>query len=318
MKQIKHILSFFLLLILQLSYANSFANIYSNEGLCVGNIDLSETGKLNSDFSKPTFKENHIFELSFHDDLSCPSVSNCEVYDELVESWKSFKNAGLDDLARNTDNLDALNKALKQGDYDAAYFENLLKTKSDPQKFIDDYVKKLGDDGKFLDADMETKYTDYLARKAREGKTPRDRADWNHTRDYWLNDSPMARGNTFNETARIEGWYPYDEVTLPNGKRVDSYRPPADGNTGEIVSRKATDLGDIQLSTFESYLKEMNQKYAPGTSINAPKYGDDLKGKVLEGNLILEIPDNNRTISNIQEYIDLARTNNIELRFRPE
>ena len=74
---------------------------------------------------------------------------------ELVESWKSFKNARLDDLAKNTDNLDALNKALKQGDYDAAYFENLLKAKSDPQKFIDDYVKKLGDDGKFIDSELE-------------------------------------------------------------------------------------------------------------------------------------------------------------------
>jgi hypothetical protein len=87
---------------------------------------------------------------------------------------------------------------------------------------------------------------------------------------------------------------------------------------GEIISRKATDLDDIQLSTFETYLNEMNQKYAPGTSINAPKYGDDLKGKVLEGNLILEIPDNNKSLSNIQEYIDLAKSKNIELRFRPE
>ena len=89
---------------------------------------------------------------------------------KLVESWKSFKNAGLDDLAKNTDNLDALNKALKQGDYDAVYFENLLKTKSDPQKFIDDYVKKLGDDGKFLDAATEADYASYLGRKTREGK----------------------------------------------------------------------------------------------------------------------------------------------------
>ena len=144
------------------------------------------------------------------------------------------------------------------------------------------------------------------------------RLEWKEARDYWLYDSPIARGNAFNETARIERWYPYNEVTLSNGKRVDSFRPAKDGIPGEIISRKATDLGDIQMSTFESYLKEMIQKYAPGTSINAPKYGDDLKDKVLEGNLILEIPENNRTLSNIHEYIDLARTNNIELRFRPE
>ncbi|MGQ1948758.1 hypothetical protein ACT3CD_16830 [Geofilum sp. OHC36d9] len=316
MKQLKYILFFLLLLILQLSFANSFASVFSYRELGVNRIELTE--KQISDFSDPSFKENYIFEASFLDIVTCSSISFCDGYAKLVESWKSFKNAGLDDLARNNDNLDALNKALKQSDYDAAYFENLLKTKSDPQKFIDDYVKKLGDDGRFLDNILESDYEKYLSRKLREGKTPRDRADWNHVRDYWLNDSPLARGNAFNETARIERWYPYNEVTLSNGKRVDSFRPPKDGNHGEIISRKATDLDDVQLSTFESYLNEMSQKYAPGTSINAPKYGDDLKGKVLEGNLILEIPDNNRALSNIQDYIDIAKTKNIELRFRPE
>jgi hypothetical protein len=69
MKQLKHILSFFLLLILQLSYANSFVNVYSNEELCVGNIDLSETGKLNSDFlnlvSKKTIYLNPPFTIIY-------------------------------------------------------------------------------------------------------------------------------------------------------------------------------------------------------------------------------------------------------------
>ncbi|WP_421892614.1 hypothetical protein [Marinoscillum sp.] len=237
---------------------------------------------------------------------------------ELVEAWSSFKKAGLDDLARNTDNLDALNKALKQDGYDAAYFENLLKSKQDPQKFIDDYVSKIGDNGKFVDDVLESDYTSYLARKSNEGKAARDRADWNHARDYWLNDSPMARGNAFNETARIERWYPFNEVTLSNGKRLDGYKPPKDGKPGEIVSRKATDLGDIQLSTFESYLSEMKIKYAPGTSINAPKYGDLLKGKKLEGDMFLELPDSNLNLPYIQDYIDLANSKGITLRFKPE
>ncbi len=128
----------------------------------------------------------------------------------------------------------------------------------------------------------------------------------------------MARGNNFNETAVIEGWYPYDEVTLVGGKRVDSYRPPKDGNRGEIVSRKATDLGDIQLSTFEKYLDELKVKYAPGKAINAPKYGNDLKGKVLEGDLYLEIPDSNLSLPDLQPYKDMAKTKGITLRFKPE
>lgn len=128
----------------------------------------------------------------------------------------------------------------------------------------------------------------------------------------------MARGNAFNETARIEGWYPFDEVNLANGKRVDSYILPEGGMPGEIVSRIATDLGDIQLSTFESYLSEMKVKYAPGTPINAPKYGNQLKGKVLEGDLILELPDSNLNLSNIQDYIELANQKGIKLRFKVE
>jgi len=236
----------------------------------------------------------------------------------LVEAWNSFKKAGLDDLARNTDNLDALNKALKQDGYDAVYFENLLKSKSDPQKFIDDYLTKIGDNGKFVDDALESDYASYLARKSKEGKVARDRSDWNHARDYWLNDSPMARGNNFNDKARLEQWYKHNEVHLENGKRLDSYKPPKDGNPGEIVSRKATDLGDIQLSTFEDYLKEMKAKYAPGTKIRS-NTNPDIDGQLLQGKQILEIPDSNRGLSNIQDYIDLAKNKyDIEIRFRAE
>jgi hypothetical protein len=96
----------------------------------------------------------------------------------------------------------------------------------------------LSSEGKFVDNALEDDYQKYVARKTSSGKIPRERLDWKETRDYWLNDSPMARGNTFNETARIEGWYPFDEVTLANGKRLDSYRLPEGKNPGEIVSRK--------------------------------------------------------------------------------
>lgn len=123
----------------------------------------------------------------------------------------------------------------------------------------------------------------------------------------------------FNDKAQAERWYKYDEVTLKNGKRLDSYNPPTNSSIGEIVSRKATSLEDIELSTFESYLKEMKTKYPIGEPINAPKYGNELQGKVLEGKHILEIPESNKTFSQIQEYIDLAKNKyDIEIKFRPE
>ncbi|MBO0858557.1 MAG: hypothetical protein J2P21_08850 [Chloracidobacterium sp.] len=50
----------------------------------------------------------------------------------------------------------------------------------------------------------------------------------------------MARGNEINKTAGAN--YPYNEVHLENGKRVDSYDPV----NGEIISRKATDFDAIE------------------------------------------------------------------------
>ncbi len=94
------------------------------------------------------------------------------------------------------------------------------------------------------------------------------------------------------------------EVHLSNGKRLDSYDP----EKGEIVSRKATDLEMIDIATFETYLKELENKYKPGTKIRSYKY-EDIDGQELEGKPILEIPTSNRSFSQIQDYIDLAKNN---------
>ena len=184
--------------------------------------------------------------------------------------------------------------------------ENLIKTVNTEQKLLKN--------GKFIDDLLEADYQKYLTRKSKQGKTPKDRLEWKESRDYWLNDSPMARGNKFNDTAKNGKWYKYNEVHLENGKRLDSY----DEIKGEIVSRKATDLESIELSTFESYLKEMKNKYSKGIKIRSDKY-PDLDGKTLEGKQILEIPESNKNFDKIQEYIDLAKNKyNIEIRFKPE
>lgn len=214
-----------------------------------------------------------------------------------VEAWAVLKKTEIEGLSGKVDNLESLNKALKQDGYDADYFETLLKSKDDPQKFLDDYVSKIGDNGEFADDLLETDYTSYLSRKAREGKPPRDRADWNHTRDYMLNDSPLARGNNFNRKAWENEWYPAWEVQLDNGKFIDGYNP----FTKEIVSRKATDLVDVSESTFRGYLDELVRKYALPKKITTKKQGaiyDQLKANPdlpLDSKLILEIPESNRS-----------------------
>jgi hypothetical protein len=106
MKPIKHILYFLLILILQLSFANSFAGVFADKKLCVGSIEFSETSKPVSGFEKHGFKENIIFKASFLDVVPCSSISLCDGYAELVESWKVLE--GSDDLRKNIDALETI------------------------------------------------------------------------------------------------------------------------------------------------------------------------------------------------------------------
>lgn len=123
----------------------------------------------------------------------------------------------------------------------------------------------------------------------------------------------FKRGNDFNKKAVRDEWYPYHEVHLSNGKRLDSYDPAK----GEIISRKATDLDGIKRSTFEGYLKELKTKYSEGMTIRSNKYGE-IDGTKLTGKQILEIPESNKTASKLKEYTDLAAEYGVEIRFRPE
>ena len=137
----------------------------------------------------------------------------------------------------------------------------------------------------------------------------------------------FKRGNDFNKKAVDGEWYPENEIWLthptkvypkghkspgkPRRFRLDSWDSAGDG---KIVSRKATTLEDIKLSTFENYLKEIGEKYPEGAKIANPKIGDKLYGKKY-----LEIPESNQQFSKIEEYIKLAKEQyNVEVIFKPE
>ncbi|HEX8577407.1 MAG TPA: hypothetical protein VF677_14040 [Flavobacterium sp.] len=132
----------------------------------------------------------------------------------------------------------------------------------------------------------------------------------------------FERGNNFNKKVRdkIPIKYDFHEVTVEqvvNGKvkkyRLDSY------NEGlEIVSRKATDFEKIQSSTFEKYLKELVKKYPEGAKITAPKFGNQLKNKVLKGELKIEVPETNKISSRLEEFKKLAEKYKVEIVFEPE
>ena len=77
--------------------------------------------------------------------------------------------------------------------------------------------------------------------------------------------------------------------------RLDSYDP----QIGEIVSRKKTQLYKVSEETAIRYLKELKDKYAPGTIIaDVPSNTTGVnrgifkrnKGNILDGQMILEVP----------------------------
>jgi Flp pilus assembly pilin Flp len=171
----------------------------------------------------------------------------------------------------------------------------------------------IGEDGKFRDPDVEARYQKYLQLKNRRGQTARDREDWKQASDHMLNGHPTARGNAFNKHRREVNDYPYHEVNLEDGTRVDSYDP----KRGLIVERKATDFDAIETSTFERYLDETLKKYPNGKPINAPKY-PALKGQTLQGRYVLEVPDSNKHAANRAEFERIARDKGFEIKYVSE
>lgn len=234
-----------------------------------------------------------------------PVIGAVKYSDEVGALLKKAPNIYKNSVYKSVAECFTDGKSLKSEDEIAETVTNNLKK---TQKQIEEL---LDDSGKFIDEEAESNYQKYVLRKQKSGKFPRDRIDWKEASDYWKNNSPMARGNQFNKIA--EKIYPFSEVNLANGKRLDSYIP------GEkIISRKATDLSDIEFNTFDKYLSEMIQKYAPGTVIRSNKY-DCIDGQKLSGQMCLEIPAVNKEFDQIDEYMTYAKEKyDIEIIFLEE
>ena len=128
-------------------------------------------------------------------------------------------------------------------------------------------------------------------------------------------------------------FYPYNEVyleapkkaiNLPEGAptkhqyvRLDSYNP----HTGEIVSRKYTQLSEVSEETAIRYLKELLDKYAPGSIIaDVPSNRTGVnkgifevnQGNDLKGEMILEVPVQKKSVP--KSILKYARDNKIQIR----
>ena len=135
------------------------------------------------------------------------------------------------------------------------------------------------------------------------------------------------RGNDFNAKSKKLGWYENNEIWMthpekvypkghkyagkPRRYRLDSW----DKDTSMIVSRKATNLAEINKDTFIRYCKEISEKYPPGSKIANSEFGDKLFGK-----FYLEIPESNKNFDKINEYINLAKELDppVTIIFKPE
>ena len=141
----------------------------------------------------------------------------------------------------------------------------------------------------------------------------------------------IREGIAFNKE-RAE-FYPFNEVYLEAPKkgtkvagdspakhkyvRLDSYDP----QIGEIVSRKKTQLYKVSDKTAIRYLKELKDKYAPGAiiaDVPSNKTGSNKgifkvnNGKVLKGQMILEVPVQEEKIS--PKVLEYANDYNIKIR----
>ena len=128
-------------------------------------------------------------------------------------------------------------------------------------------------------------------------------------------------------------FYPFNEVyleapkkaiNLPEGSptkhqyvRLDSYNP----HTGEIVSRKYTQLSEVSEETAIRYLKELSDKYAPGSIIaDVPSNRTGVnkgifevnQGNDLKGEMILEVPVQKKLVP--KSILKYAQDKKIQIR----
>ncbi|WP_222853153.1 PAAR domain-containing protein [Massilia genomosp. 1] len=129
------------------------------------------------------------------------------------------------------------------------------------------------------------------------------------SRPAWL--TRLDEGNAFNAERSIA--YPHNEVYINSPKgtgytRLDSYNPVS----GEIVSRKFTQLSEIQPQTGINYVNELTAKYpVNGTIANVPSSGA-LAGRPLLGQHYLEVPVQLRPIP--QSILDAANRAGVVIR----
>jgi hypothetical protein len=203
--------------------------------------------------------------------------------------------------------------------YGLSHAHGLASLTRNPRAAVRGYVTSLTPQGAVLDAlDLGLTFIPVGAGavagrgvKAAVGEFAKDPDAWRAGRQIALREGAEAgtvrfdefnlkRPNTWREVIgdwkdgykfNVDQWNRYEanEITLGNGKRLDSYAHEAD-----IVSRKNSQLADLEPSTALAYLREHGTKYSPGEIISdtarARTEFPHLIGEPLDGKSILEVP----------------------------
>jgi Flp pilus assembly pilin Flp len=146
-------------------------------------------------------------------------------------------------------------------------------------------------------ADLHTYYVgvdgvDLLVHNDNESSCP----DWLRDRLEAGNDFNREREGHYTELGGANEVHVGPRTSGNQYQRVDSYIPGE-----EIVSRKYTQLAEIQESTAFKYLRELARDYPPGTVIadtptNRDDLGEAMIGTTLDGDMILEVPVQNSPV----------------------
>ena len=212
-----------------------------------------------------------------------------EVLDTLVDKIKDYVNPKV------LDYLDQIKKGKRHIDTDEA---------------LSKLSKELGDDL------FEEVVVDAGETAVKQGR----KLTLDELKSFW------KRGNDFNGKSKELDWYKNNEIWMthptkvyPKGHKLAGkprrYRLDSWDNSGDgmIVSRKATNLSEINKDTFIRYCKEISEKYPVGSKIANAGIGDKLFGKYY-----LELPDTNLKFDKMDEYIKLAKDLGVEIIFKPE
>lgn len=141
-----------------------------------------------------------------------------------------------------------------------------------------------GKDGKILDETIDL--TDPANFAPEHWLSPTELRIFSGNREFI---GRMVAGNRFNHFANAN--YKYSEIALTAGKkrpyRLDAWTPDV-----AIVSRKLTQLDEINLSTAKGYIDEFVKKYPAGSVVKKTAKNDALgiSGKPLRGEMVLEVP----------------------------